>query len=509
MRGNIDSATLNQYLDGVVIWATPSWGYISWGETWDNLSSYLDNGGKLFISGQDIGWSIGSSWFYQEYLHAEFVQDNIGLYCLDGVRGDPITDGLYICISGGDGANNQYYPDEIEPIFPAETIFFYDPEATAPLSPVKGPVTSPHRGAPGDYTVQRAPGTTIIQSSGSGALRVDTGVYKVVYFAFGFEAINSAADRATVMQRVLSWLGAPVEDWHVPVSIGADIGSAEVTFGVNTLATDGYDADYDYPAPPPPPTGVDAYFYYPDNPPFVRRLATSIVGPADSIIWPLRVMYKTEFASLQPQDVTITWSPEDVANVPAEYVKLTLTDDAGQELANLRTQSSYTFQAEPNVLYSFQIRASKLLCLELKAGWNMVSLPIDPGTTAPGEIFPGAAAIYTWNPDTKSYQRPSEILPGKGYWVLYFEDVTLCLGGTGIYGYGLSSGAGWHMTGGLFVDAEIIVESGEVYGTLYHWDPEALSYVGRPLNDVRPGEGYWMLAFTDFSMSVVPKPPAP
>ena len=37
-------------------------------------------------------------------------------------------------------------------------------------------------------------------------MRVDTGTYKVVYFAFGFEAINNAAHRAEVMGRVLGWL---------------------------------------------------------------------------------------------------------------------------------------------------------------------------------------------------------------------------------------------------------------------------------------------------------------
>ena len=42
--------------------------------------------------------------------------------------------------------------------------------------------------------------------SGTAGLRVDTGKYKVVYFAFGFEAINSAADRQVVMERVLNWL---------------------------------------------------------------------------------------------------------------------------------------------------------------------------------------------------------------------------------------------------------------------------------------------------------------
>jgi hypothetical protein len=33
-------------------------------------------------------------------------------------------------------------------------------------------------------------------------------MYKVVYFAFGFEAINSATDRNTVMDRVIGWLSS-------------------------------------------------------------------------------------------------------------------------------------------------------------------------------------------------------------------------------------------------------------------------------------------------------------
>jgi hypothetical protein len=49
-----------------------------------------------------------------------------------------------------------------------------------------------------------------IVSSGSGAIRVDTGTYKVVYFSFGFEGINSAADRQLVIERVLDWT------WSLP-----------------------------------------------------------------------------------------------------------------------------------------------------------------------------------------------------------------------------------------------------------------------------------------------------
>ncbi|RJS75124.1 hypothetical protein CW714_00750, partial [Methanophagales archaeon] len=135
-----------------------------------NLQTYLNNGGNLFISGQDIGYDIGGSSFYHDYLHANYVRDDTDIYTLNGVSGDPISDGLTIGISGGDGANNQWYQSEISPRDEsASTVFNY-------------------------------------AGDGCGAIKADTGTYKVVYFAFGFEAINNTADRNMVMDRVMRWL---------------------------------------------------------------------------------------------------------------------------------------------------------------------------------------------------------------------------------------------------------------------------------------------------------------
>jgi len=150
--------------------------------------------------------------------------------------------------------------------------------------------------------------------------------------------------------------------------------------------------------------------------------------------------------------------------------------------------------------------------LTLKSGWNMISLPLESctGETHPGVILPDVEVIYTWNCETNSYDSPSEILPGKSYWALVFEDVTETIYGTPVEEYQLSSAyEGWQLVGSLYVDGQVNVGSGSVYGSLYHWNPETLSYIARPLDDVRPGEGYWLLAFGDFSISVVPKPPVP
>jgi len=150
--------------------------------------------------------------------------------------------------------------------------------------------------------------------------------------------------------------------------------------------------------------------------------------------------------------------------------------------------------------------------LALKSGWNMISLPLESctGETDPAVILPDVEVIYTWNCETTSYDSPSEIVPGKGYWALVFEDVAETIYGTPVEEYQLSSDCeGWHMVGSLYVDGQVNVGSGSVYGSLYHWNPETLSYIARPLDEVRPGEGYCLLAFTNFSISVVPKPPVP
>jgi len=259
LRENIDGETLNHYLRGVVIWATPDWGYISYAETQDSLASYLDNGGRLLISGQDIGRYIGSSAFYQDYLHAQHIQDDINLFGLFGVPGDPITDGLYISISGGGGANNQYRPSEIDPVSPAVAIFTYDASAATAL--VKPHTLEEERVRPGrdEMPPELKPVVTVgedmchsplsartdfntetVISSGCGAIRVNTGTYRAIYFSFGFEAINSAADRALIMDRVMTWLSLPTTWVAIDDALGVpEGGTADVDIIIVTNDPDG------------------------------------------------------------------------------------------------------------------------------------------------------------------------------------------------------------------------------------------------------------------------------
>ena len=164
------------------------------------LAEYLDGGGSLFLTGQDIGWEMNSeggdaiAW-YHDYLHTNYVNDDTNDFTLEGVADDPVSDGISLTISGGDGANNQDYPSDVDPRDAyATTIFSYD-------------------------------------ASRNGATRAETETYKVVYFAFGYEAINNAADRGIVMQRIVDWLAPDVV--AVP---GGDAGQADLPAAATHLA---------------------------------------------------------------------------------------------------------------------------------------------------------------------------------------------------------------------------------------------------------------------------------
>lgn len=209
-----------------------------------NLSKYLDNRGKLFITGQDIGYDLvgvgNGKDFYENYLHAYFCKDDIDDYDLTGKSSDPIGNNLLIDISGSGGANNQERP----------SLIFY---ATFTSTVLGTSIISPHPENNSFYyglasdTISKSGGkcycgsTKICDQSCNsilcnypegdycvvcgyrvwhsstrfklpGAIKADTGGpdgYKVVYFAYGFEGINTSEDRIKVMNRTINYLSGP------------------------------------------------------------------------------------------------------------------------------------------------------------------------------------------------------------------------------------------------------------------------------------------------------------
>lgn len=136
------------------------------------VSSYLDAGGSLFVSGAEIGWDLvekggtADQAFYQNYLKAAYVADDAATYNVN-VESGGIFAGLS-AISFSGGVMNVAYPDEIN-------------------------VTG---GSQGDLRY----------STGDLAGISYSGSFRVVHFGFPFETINSASDRSAVMGRVIDFL---------------------------------------------------------------------------------------------------------------------------------------------------------------------------------------------------------------------------------------------------------------------------------------------------------------
>jgi len=204
---------LNDY--DLVIWSQPvgSPGHIG---AWGELSAYMDGGGRLFISGQDIGYwddyrGEGSS-YYRDYLHARYVADDAGATRLTGRAGSIMAD-VILDLNTPDSAQNQSTPSEI---------------SSADLLAI--PIL--------DYV-----------GDGIGGLQADNCTHRVVYLAFGLGGSGPAADRITLLDRALEWLAAPTPARDVYASVASpsaveDAGSIAVYRATVTnlgLERDSYD----------------------------------------------------------------------------------------------------------------------------------------------------------------------------------------------------------------------------------------------------------------------------
>ncbi len=197
------------------------------------IAAYLDGGGRLFMSGQDIGYDINTSAFYSDYLHAAYVQDNVGLGGVLGSPASPVGFGFMFDIKGGDGANNQNYPSEIDPVAPAMTAFVYDASVPAAASAAMGAAAA--KATVGDDIAKA------ITSSGTAGLTFDNGMHKLVYLAFGFEAIATAGDRSLVMDRILDWLQGYPDIVHTPLGDTEDTENAYRVWA--TITSDFFELD--------------------------------------------------------------------------------------------------------------------------------------------------------------------------------------------------------------------------------------------------------------------------
>ncbi|HTR81558.1 MAG TPA: S8 family serine peptidase [Bacteroidota bacterium] len=211
--GTPPAAVLSKY--GTVIWFC-EWAFPSLDSTdRSSITSYLNGGGKIFLSGQDIGWDLSdptgdefsasggtSKTFMENVLKAHYVADNAGTTNVVGVANDSIGNGISFTEYLAERQASEQFPDVTQPTNGSVSAFNY---------------------GDGAYAGQSA------------AIRYNGG-YKVVYFSFGgLEAIADSSKRVLILNQILRWLGGytavvdklkDTEDISDPVPVSATITSS-------------------------------------------------------------------------------------------------------------------------------------------------------------------------------------------------------------------------------------------------------------------------------------------
>jgi len=147
------------------------------------LMNFMDNGGNLFITGQDIGWDVWtdpidlghatplSQDFYNNYMFANWIDDG-------GTSNKPLTANVDDGIFGSLGSitinyyygSTYFYPDQIEPIGDGTTIFYYNNN-----------------------------------TSKIGGVRGDNGTFKTVYIAPGIEMLGTSVNKNAIIKTAYDW----------------------------------------------------------------------------------------------------------------------------------------------------------------------------------------------------------------------------------------------------------------------------------------------------------------
>jgi uncharacterized repeat protein (TIGR01451 family) len=138
----------------------------------NELKAFLDGGGRLFMSGQDIlDQAAGTTAFVRDYLHIDWdgteTQNDKATEAVHGVAGNPVTDGVGT-VPLDHSVLGATFEDRVTPIAPATAAFVDD-------------------------------------SAEVDALNVAAGPYKVVFLAFPLEAYGTAEQKADLMHRVLTY----------------------------------------------------------------------------------------------------------------------------------------------------------------------------------------------------------------------------------------------------------------------------------------------------------------
>ncbi|MGA1875712.1 MAG: MopE-related protein [bacterium] len=133
------------------------------------------------------------------------------------------------------------------------------------------------------------------------------------------------------------------------------------------------------------------------------------------------------------------------------------------------------------------------LSLNLKAGWNMISLPAEPKRKQITWLFPEARAIFDFAGKYVLLDPNDELEIGKGYWVCLPIENTFLITGTPVDHYLISEkGSGWSMIGTTSYSTLLSVSQGYIKAAFGFTGTYESLGSGEVIAPLEPGRGYWI-----------------
>jgi len=133
--------------------------------------------------------------------------------------------------------------------------------------------------------------------------------------------------------------------------------------------------------------------------------------------------------------------------------------------------------------------------LDLRPGWNMVSVPLYLPDMSIGSVFSGAVAVYAWDQSAKAYVVPQKLDPCCGYWVAVPAVTRMNYTGVPLKRWSVTLSPGWNLAGSVYggqVDFSQPSDDpdGSVEAFAYSWNPLAKSY--DYAQTIEPGRAHWL-----------------
>jgi len=162
-------------------------------------------------------------------------------------------------------------------------------------------------------------------------------------------------------------------------------------------------------------------------------------------------------------------------------------------------------------IYTNYFEEPKGVALTLKAGNNMVSVPVEADDMSPSALFGEDAVVREWNPVTHEYSTPATIVPKNGYSVTVPSDKSLWIPGEPVIGWTTSLSQGWNLIGSTHGEATPLTNLNETPAdaintdTVYWWNPSTGQY--EVASQIEEGKAHWVVASEACSLTVG-SPPA-